>query len=259
MIPKKIYGYCPISWLPMRATASHRSEMVNQILFGETFRILDTEGEWYLVETDFDQYRGYIAVNSFCHISADTWMEMQQDFALATTFTTILHRRYGISFAIPPTSRLPFLRQKKILVEGNEYLLSNIPQPVSLRESIIPYLHAPYLWGGRTPWGTDCSGFTQALYNIQSVKLPRDASQQAGIGTEITPQEAQFGDLAFFSNEQGKITHVGMIYDAHSIVHASGRVRMDDWDSKGIFCRDLNSYSHTLHSIKRLMPKSKIG
>ena len=115
------------------------------------------------------------------------------------------------------------------------------------------FLNAPYLWGGRTPFGIDCSGFTQIIYRLQGIKIPRDAYQQINLGQEINLNNCKEGDLAFFENKSGKITHVGLILENNKIIHASGQVRIDKLDEKGIFNSVKQKYSHKLHSIKKLI------
>ena len=123
-----------------------------------------------------------------------------------------------------------------------------------LMESVaLSFLNAPYLWGGRTIFGIDCSGFTQAVYKIMGKAIPRDASQQNRCGTAVSLSQARIGDLAFFANSNGKITHVGLLLGEGKIIHASGKVRIDRIDETGIFCIERNEYSHQLHSIKRLL------
>ena len=102
--------------------------------------------------------------------------------------------------------------------------------------------------------GLDCSGFTQAVFRLNGISLPRDASQQSGIGQVINlVTEALPGDLAFFDNDEGMITHVGLILDSTSIIHASGKVRIDALDHQGIYNVETNKYSHRLRLIRRIM------
>jgi len=116
------------------------------------------------------------------------------------------------------------------------------------------YLNAPYLWGGRSPFGIDCSGFTQVIYKLNGFKLPRDASQQATIGETLSfIEESESGDLAFFDNEEGNIIHVGIMLENNNIIHASGKVRIDKIDHQGIFNSETNTYSHRLRLIKKIL------
>ena len=121
-------------------------------------------------------------------------------------------------------------------------------------ENAMMYINAPYLWGGRSPFGIDCSGFTQLVYKIAGKKLPRDAYQQAEIGQTLSfVEEAQSGDLAFFDNEEGSIVHVGILLQDNEIIHASGKVRIDKIDHQGIFNVDTKRYSHKLRLIKKIL------
>ncbi|NTW32657.1 MAG: C40 family peptidase, partial [Bacteroidetes bacterium] len=121
-------------------------------------------------------------------------------------------------------------------------------------ENAYMYLDAPYLWGGRSPFGIDCSGFVQMVYKLIGIRLPRDASQQASQGTTINfLSEAVPGDIAFFDNEDGIIVHTGIIINNGQIIHASGRVRIDNLDHEGIFQVKTKKYTHKLRLIKRII------
>jgi Cell wall-associated hydrolases (invasion-associated proteins) len=117
------------------------------------------------------------------------------------------------------------------------------------------YLHAPYMWGGRSPFGIDCSGLTQMVFKTAGIRLHRDAFQQVNQGRTVDfMEECQAGDLAFFDNGRGHINHVGIILPECHIIHSSGQVRIDKLDHFGIFNRELNRYTHQLRIVKRLLP-----
>jgi cell wall-associated NlpC family hydrolase len=123
----------------------------------------------------------------------------------------------------------------------------------SLADTALKFINSPYIWGGRIPSGIDCSGLTQLVYKIHGIGIPRDSWQQAETGEPISfISEARVGDLVFFDNEKGKISHVGMIFAEGLVIHASGRVRIDTIDHQGIFKPEVGGYSHRLRLIKRI-------
>lgn len=116
----------------------------------------------------------------------------------------------------------------------------------------LSYKDTPYLWGGRSQWGIDCSGFSQLIYSCFDLSLPRDAYQQAEMGQTVDfVSEIRVGDLAFFDNAEGRITHVGIMLDRDTIIHASAKVRVDRMDTEGIFNAEQNRYTHKLRIVKR--------
>ena len=127
-------------------------------------------------------------------------------------------------------------------------------QKNNLIETALLYLNTPYLWGGKTPFGIDCSGFTQMVYRLNGFQLLRDASQQATQGDALSfIEESSPGDLAFFDNNEGDIINVGIIMENHHIIHAHGKVRIDRIDHSGIYNVDTNTHSHKLRVIKSIV------
>jgi len=176
-------------------------------------------------------------------------------------FYVLEDQEHGHYIPITIGCSLPYFDGLTCNLEGFEYHFDGqtnsvkhgkLPQFVSEIASL--YLNAPYLWGGRSPLGIDCSGFTQVVFKAAGVRLPRDAYQQAEVGQTLGfVEEASEGDLAFFDNAEGKIIHVGIVLKDRFIIHASGKVRIDKLDHQGIFNRETGKYSHTLRVIKRIV------
>lgn len=247
------YGYCTLPVVPMRATASHRAEMVSQLLFGEGYRVLHAEGEWIEIETDADRYRGFIAANQHEDFSAADCEAVQKaSQRIAQHCLHVYDEKRGCRMTLPPASILRLTPEGNIRMGGFLFRPEEEMKTPDLNGVLRAYEGTPYLWGGRTPWGIDCSGFTQAVFRTQGIFLPRDASQQAQLGTAAGLSGAGYGDLAFFHNENGRITHVGLVLPGGRILHCSGRVRNDRLDAQGIFCESSGKYSHALHGIRHI-------
>ena len=227
---------CNVSVAPLRGENSHQSEMVSQLLYGESVEILETLGGFSKIRMDFDQYEGWVdskQINMFD--SADS--------------NSIIITDNFISTELP--------EGKILLSAGSEVdvkYLSHAQNTVStISETALSFLNVPYLWSGRSYFGIDCSGFTQIVYKIHGRKLPRDAYQQAEIGSVLDfIEESEPGDLAFFDDSEGKIVHVGIMLADQQIIHAYGKVRIDTLDSLGIFNKDLNRHTHKLRFVKRM-------
>lgn len=253
------YGICTLALVPLRLEQAHRSEMVSQVLFGELFEILDKQPDWTsirLLETD---YLGWIQNGQFVKLDEE---EMQR--YLDGKFHMV-GRQGGL--LINDTKQLALCHGTKIyLTDENVWQIAG--DKLSYQGDINPYIRnqfkteiaqlalaykdTPYLWGGRSQWGIDCSGFSQLIYSCFDLSLPRDAYQQAEMGQTVDfISEIKVGDLAFFDNAERRITHVGIMLDRDTIIHASAKVRIDRMDSEGIFNQELNRYSHRLRIIKR--------
>ena len=266
-----MFGFCNIAVIPVRAAASHRAEMVTQLLFGEAYRIVSygQMAGWAEIITQYDDYKGFIDINQIAFIHESSYMQYAENqFHVSFSQMTIFDKKRGFYFPISAGSTL-------LLSEGNEMRLgaewfeldngacpivkgeknnsNNGARPI-VKQIASSFLNTPYLWGGRSMYGIDCSGFTQIVFKIMGKKLPRDASQQAVVGEKITSlTETQCGDLAFFQNKDGRITHTGLILDQQTIIHASGKVRIDVLDEQGIFCVERNEHSHRLCAVRRVL------
>jgi hypothetical protein len=243
----------------MRLEPSERSEMVSQWLFGELASVIDEVGTWSKIRLVHDGYEGWVdSISVRCLTDYDSeMMKRASEHRMLTPCGTAL-RDGKINLNLYAGSPLPVFFGDSFEIIGRPFHLTGgdcglLPLTSdSLCNTAFQFIGAPYLWGGRTIAGMDCSGFTQLLYLLHGQTLPRDASQQVLQGTEVSfVQEAVVGDLAFFSNEQGRIVHVGMVNGKDSIIHASGEVRIDKLDNTGIFNTAQGRYTHQLRTIKR--------
>ena len=258
------YGIADLSIVPMRSEKSERSEMVSQILFGEVFEILEVDEKWVYVRMLHDRYEGWIDRKMYLEVTEEFIGKYKAEVpVLATEVFNIVVKDgdYGNKLVVSG-SVFPFFdaTTKKMQIGGDTYTLVSKMKDVgidSLRDLIIGYAlmyyNTPYLWGGRSPYGIDCSGLSQIVYRMAGIDLPRDASQQVTLGQNYSFLEEAMPDLAFFGDETGAITHVGIIWEQNRIIHASGRVRVDKIDHQGIFNEDLKRYTHNLKVIKRIL------
>ena len=250
------YGITILSIIPVRKVPCDKSEMTSQILFGEHFKILKGEKKWSFVQLEHDKYKGWICNKQFTYINKDEYEHLTNNNKFFTK--NIISKIKDLNGQIIVLgSTLPSYNNKKIKI-NNEKFNFHAPtyQSVDIKKDLIKlaykFINTPYLWGGRTIFGIDCSGFTQLVYRLNGINIPRDAYQQAEIGLKIKDiKYSNESDLAFFGNQ--KITHVGILLKNNKIIHASGKVRIDNIDSTGIYNEKTGDYSHKLKFIKRFV------
>ncbi|MBL1233630.1 MAG: C40 family peptidase [Vicingaceae bacterium] len=257
------YGICSLSVVPGRAEPSDKSEMVTQLLFGEVFSIYEEKRKgWKKIKTAYDNYECWIDEKQVTEIFEEAYEAINEAEPIVSgdLLSIVKNKNTNQLTPIVIGSTLPNFKDKNIHFsdlnfefDGNE-ILPSAPKKELIADHVLLFLNAPYLWGGRSPFGIDCSGFTQIIYKSIGFKLPRDAYQQAKIGQTLSfIEESESGDLAFFDNEEGKIIHVGIMLSDNKIIHASGKVRIDSIDHQGIFNAETNRYSHKLRIIKRII------
>lgn len=241
--------------IPLRGEAAESAEMVSQLLFGEICEKIDEKPRWWRVRCLHDAYTGWLNPQMLAPLEENatvaTW-HMVREGALRLDDDSC--QPLPIGSRIPgPVAGMP---QPFRIAERMFRPSMGLTYCPSSSRSELPtlaciFLQTPYLWGGRSNWGIDCSGFTQQLFAMVGIALPRDSSQQASAGTEVQWGNHQAGDLAFFSQTTDRISHVGLVLPENKIIHASGRVRIDTLTQAGIIHAPHQDLSHHLLTIRR--------
>lgn len=249
------YGICNLSVIPLRAEADDRSEQVSQVLFGETFEITEWKDNWVKIITTLDNYPGWIGRLQFKMLGHLAYKRNKQTPTRIThhAVTQVWKITNNSILYLPMGSSLSFLKGTTCNIGDEKFeIIGELCENETLAVTAISFLNTPYLWGGRTHFGIDCSGFTQAVFRTQGINLPRDARLQVEEGDVINNlSDSGLGDLAFFENKEGKIVHVGIMLNNEKIIHASGKVKIDSIDEEGIYSEDQKKYTHKLTVVKR--------
>ncbi len=247
------YAVGNVSIAPVRLEAADTSEMVTQLLYGELCKVVEFRKKWSKIRLTFDGYEGWIDNKQLHALTKEDYQQYKsQPYKLSSDLVDFVTTEDDQLISVCLGSSLHTQPLLNHTFEGKT-VSSKLPKP-QLIEIAMLYLNAPYLWGGRTPFGIDCSGFTQMVYKLGGYKLLRDASQQATQGEALSfIEESEPGDLAFFDNSEGAITHVGIIMSDHYIIHAHGKVRIDRLDHTGIFNAEARTHTHKLRVIKRII------
>lgn len=258
-----MFGVCNLSIVPCRKEPSDKSEMVTQLLFGDHFEIQEVMGSWCRIRIAYDAYECWIDAKQFLPIAQHTFdiLNSTEIYSVNELVQIVTEAKSSQLFPICIGSTLPNFDNGECAIENSifnydgSFISGKLPSGKNgLIDSAMLYLNTPYLWGGKTPFGIDCSGFTQMVYKLNGIRIKRDAYQQAEEGETLSfVEEAEPGDLAFFDNDEGRIVHVGIVMDNNKIIHAAGKVRIDGFDHQGIFNNDKKTYSHRLRLLKRIV------
>ncbi len=255
------FGFCDLAVVPVRREPSDRAEMSTQLLFGDLMEVTGQSGSWLQVNIFFDGYEGWVDSKQILEID-------EEEYRRLSSLPLFVNRQLyadkvvldGQNIKLPAGCSFYDLHGEIMNVGGYKFVLEGTARPFAftdvneLLNTAGAYLSCPYLWGGKTYMGLDCSGFTQVVYKQHGISLLRDAAQQANQGEIINLiSDGMPGDLAFFDNQEGRIVHVGILLDKQQVIHCSGKVRIDQIDHQGIFNRELNKYTHSLRLIKRVI------
>lgn len=242
----------------MRREPSHKSEMISQLLFGECCLVVEEWSTgWTKVSGRYDGYEGWCQSGQLTAVQEELY-EAGGRWLAGDWLNNVLFD--GQVMRVPHGSWLTGMHRghaswgkHAVQFTGNICdVTAAVPNASNITETALQFLNSPYLWGGKSVFGADCSGFTQKVFQFFHIPLLRDAWQQANQGATIAAlQESRCGDLAFFDNEEGRITHVGILLDGEEIVHASGKVKVDRIDDQGIVDPEGYGYTHRLKIIKR--------
>lgn len=254
------YAVCCVPVSAMRLENSHKSEMVSQQMFGECCILIeDTTNGWTKITCKQDGYIGWAQASHFVEIDEEQYLRC--DEGLTSEWVSEINYN-GHHMFVPMGSSLTalqngkaFWRKSILQYSGKIWTPAEIKiNPKLIKQLLYKFLNTPYLWGGRSVFGIDCSGFSQVVYKFLNEHIQRDAHQQAQEGTAVNfLQEALCGDLAFFDNEDGNIIHVGILLNPHEIIHSAGKVRLDKIDNQGIVNVDTKQRTHRLRIIRRFL------
>ena len=254
------FGFAKLSVIPVRAENKEQSEMVTQLLFGDIFTVISEKKNWLQIEIEADQYQGWIDGTMFFEISQAQFEQIKYTKAPVLSALVCYLRSDQEKIHLVRGSSFPLMENEQIIIGEKTYKVDAFEQcegkdkRSEIIKTALSYLSSPYLWGGKSPFGIDCSGYSQVVYKINGIQIPRDASQQVNLGKSRNfIDEAEPGDLAFFDNEEGNVIHVGIVMEGRKIIHASGQVRIDKLDHQGIYNLDKKAYTHKLRVIQNII------
>ncbi|TCD00917.1 C40 family peptidase [Pedobacter psychroterrae] len=258
---EQYYGICRVAVAPLRPEPSDKSEISTQLLFGDHVEILEKEERWWKIRNGYDHYEGWMDFRQLAPLSMEAFVANHNcNFLVPAQINNMLIDAEGSKYYLSPSSNLPLYHEGFCYLDSTKYEVVFKPHIVvagaerTIIDTALFFQNVPYLWGGKNMFGMDCSGFVQTVFKLNGIKLNRDAWQQAEQGSTVDfLTEVKPGDVAFFDNADGRITHVGIMMSPSEIIHASAKVHIDPIDNQGIYNVEQGKYTHKLRIIKRYM------
>lgn len=256
------YGVCRLSIVPVRADSADKSEMVTQLLFGDHYEVINQskDKKWFKIRINFDQFEGWIDAKQHHAISREYYEYLSRaEFKITTDITSsILYNKSPqiilMGSMIPISSSELFKMEEQFAFNGEAKNVGQKREFDFMKNLAMKYLNAPYLWGGKSPFGIDCSGLVQMVFKICGYRLFRDSWQQANQGKSFKlVKQGIAGDLVFFKNATDRVNHVGILLEYNKIIHCSGQVRIDSLTEEGILTGETGILSHRFSHIRRIL------
>lgn len=247
------HGICKVAVAPVRAHASDEAEIVTQLLFGDYVQIIQAGKPWIRIRFEKDNYEGWMDYKQLSYITDIQYnREYKLKHQLIHNATLNIYGSSGQQTLLIGGTLPNFDGEHFSLGQEQFRIMDDLEEArPSVLDTALVFQNSPYLWGGKSLFGIDCSGLTQNIARLHGLNVPRDASQQVSYGETVSFEDRRAGDILFFVNDKGKVHHVGILLDEDIILHAAGYVRQDRLDETGIFRVDFEEYTHKLHSIKR--------
>lgn len=259
------FGIISVTHISVRSNPDHKSELLTQLLFGETFSILNRWNDWLNIRVHPSNLEGWIPDQSY--IPSATGGKAPGEGETFVNLQPILvsqesHPKYPI--VVLPGSTLPIKAEtgKTFKLENQTYRFeSPVPEPLDITEdnrmealSLI-FINTPFLYGGRSTYGIDGTGLIQLVYKMYGIPVPWKIEDIVQVGKAIPfAHDSMPGDLAFFENKEGEIIHTGIITHPGKIIHCHGLVREDPIDHAGIYGIEEEKYLFYLRIINRILP-----
>ncbi len=256
------FGICLLSVISVRSEPTEKAEMLTHLIFGDLVIIQSSNQNWLKIRIVYDNYEGWVDLKQITFLDEGEFNKLNNaPCRYSRDLVEIIQEENGPIIPVLYGSSIRLIANDQFSVGNKVFSFTGqLTDPLgkiqvsSILEDAMLFLSAPYLWGGKSPFGIDCSGFIQTVFKANGVELLRDSGQQATQGETISLlDEAVPGDLVFFDNDEEIITHVGLIIEKDKVIHASGSVRIDSIDHHGIYNKDLNKYTHKLRLIKRIL------